>query len=187
MSFEVNRRTFLKRTGQVGGFIATSGTLASLLASCGGNVSTTSPTPGTTRIESQGLKLPGALQWGASTDGGAPYIFRNPANPSQIVGFEFEIADAIAKLMGIRQKLIDTDYAQLEQALQANKFDVIMNGWEITEDRKKTELFSQPYYRYGQQIVVRSKDARFSSKTTDDTMSLTDLVHNQATFLGMRR
>jgi polar amino acid transport system substrate-binding protein len=178
MDFELSRRTFLKRTGQAGGLIAAGGTLESILAACGGNVSTTpaaGTTPGTLKIESKGLKLPGVFQWGATTNGGAPYVFQDPGNPSQIVGFEVEIADAIAKVMGIRQKLVDTDYAQLEQALLANKFDVIMNGWEITDDRKKTELFSQSYYHYGQQIVVRSKDARFSSKTTNDTMSLSDL------------
>jgi polar amino acid transport system substrate-binding protein len=178
MDFELNRRTFLKRAGQAGGLIAAGGTMESILAACGGNISTTpaaGTTPGTKKIESKGLKLPGVFQWGATTNGGAPYVFQDPANPSQIVGFEVEIADAIAKVMGIRQKLVNTDYTQLEQALQANKFDVIMNGWEITEDRKKTELFSQPYYRYGQQIVVRSNDSRFSSKTTNDTVSLTDL------------
>ena len=176
MDFALNRRIFLKHAGQAGSLIAAGGTLASILAACGGNISTTGgTTSGTPQIESKGLKLPGVFQWGSTSNSGAPYVFQDPNNPSQLVGFEFEVADAIVKLMHIRQKQVEADYAQLEQALQANKFDAIMNGWEITEDRKKTELFSQPYYRYGQQIVVRSNDSRFSSKTTNDTMSLADL------------
>ncbi len=63
----------------------------------------------------------------------------------------------------------------MEQALLANKFDMVMNGWEKTGDREKTELFSQAYYRYGQQIVVRVDDSRFAGKTTSDNLDLKDL------------
>jgi polar amino acid transport system substrate-binding protein len=155
MNRELDRRTFLKHTSQAGGLVAASGMLEILLAACGGNVATTpAGTPGTRTIPSKGLKIPGVFQWGSISQAGAPYVFPDPKNPTNLVGFEVEIADAIAKLMGIKQKQVETDYSQLNQALQSGKFDVIMNGWEITEDRKKTEIFSQPYYRYGQQIVM---------------------------------
>jgi ABC-type amino acid transport/signal transduction systems, periplasmic component/domain len=154
------------------------GALEALLAACGGNVPTTTSGSGTattsTKIASKGLMQPGTFQWGATADNGAPYVYLDPKT-GKLTGFELEIADALAKLMGIAQKEIETDYAQLDQALQANSFDAIMNGWEITADRKKTELFSQPYYRNGQQIVVRANDARFANKTAKDTLSLKDL------------
>lgn len=176
MSYEMNRRTLLKRAGQAGGLLTVAGGLEALLAACGGNVgSSTTATPGATKIESKGLKVPGLFQWGSTSNGGAPYVFQDPKNPTKLVGFEVEIATAIATLLGVTEKQVETDYAQLEQALQATKFDAIMNGWEITEDRKKTELFSQAYYRYGQQIVVKANDSRFSSKTATDVLSLTDL------------
>lgn len=177
MSHYIGRRRFLRHMGQAGGLIVAGGTLEPLLAACGGNVSTTTAgaTPGTTRIPSAGLKTPGLLQWGATSAGGAPYVFADPKDPTKLVGFEVEIATAVAALMGITEKQIENDYAQLEQALLANKFDMVMNGWEITPDRQKTELFSDPYYRYGQQIVVRAADTRFSKFTTSSNMSLTDL------------
>ena len=175
----LNRRTFLHCAGQAGAVVAAGGTLQSLLAACGGNVSTTgsgtTPTPGAMVIPSKGLKVPGLFQWGSTSQGGAPYVFQDPNNPQALVGFEVEIADAIAKLMNVKAKQIETDYTQLEQQLKINQFDVIMNGWEITEDRKKTEIFSQSSYHYGQQIVVKADDPRFTSKTTNDTLSLTDL------------
>jgi polar amino acid transport system substrate-binding protein len=178
---ELSRRTFLQRVGQAGGLVAAAGSLEAILAACGGNVSTTSTstgagaTPGAQKIESKGLKVAGLFQWGSTSDGGAPYVFQDPKDPTKLVGFEVEIADALSKLLNVKAKQVETDYAQLEQALQANKFDVVMNGWEITEDRKKTEIFSQPYYRYGQQIVVRGNDSRFSKFTDKDTLSLKDL------------
>jgi polar amino acid transport system substrate-binding protein len=97
MKPEIDRRTFLKRMGQLGGLIAAGGTLESFLAACGGNVSTGStstPTPGVTPIGNAGLKTPGLLQWGATSDGGAPYVFPDPNNPFQLVGFEYEIGQA---------------------------------------------------------------------------------------------
>ncbi len=171
MYFALKRRDFLKRAS---GLIAVGGSLEALLSACGGNIAA-NPAPTSGTIASKGLKVPGLFQWGATSDGGAPYVFQDPNNPTQLVGFELDIANALAKTMGIRQQQVENDYTQLDSALQAGKFDAIMNGWEITEDRKKTEIFSQPYYRYGQQIVVRSNDPRFANKTTNDTLSLTDL------------
>ncbi|HTK11175.1 MAG TPA: ABC transporter substrate-binding protein [Ktedonobacteraceae bacterium] len=177
MDQELDRRTFLRRASQTGGLLVTASSLGALLVACGGNVSTTpsGSTPGAQQIGNQGLKTPGQFQWGATSEGGAPYVFPDPKNPTNLVGFEVDIAAAIAKLLGVTEKQIETDYAQLDQALKAGKFDVIMNGWEITPDREKTELFSQPYYHYGQQIVVKADDSRFASKTAKDTLSLKDL------------
>ncbi len=176
-----NRRTFLKRASQAGGLVAAGGSLEALLAACGGNVSTgtsgTASTPGATVITSKGLMVPGKIQWGSDFTDGAPYVFKDPANPSNLVGFEVEVADAMAKLMGITQHQVETDYSKLEQSLLSNQFDFVMNGWEVTSDRQKTELFSAPYYRYGQQVVVRKDDARFTKFTDTSDISLTDLEH----------
>jgi len=171
MSYEMNRRTVLKRVGQAGGLLSIAGGLETLLAACGGNVSTTTTggtsvaTAGVTPVGTAGLKNPSLLQWGSDYVSGAPYVFQNPANPNgPLIGFEVEIATAIAGLMGIKQKQVEVCYGNLEQALQANQVDFVMNGWEKTADREKTELFSDPYYRYGQQVIVRKDDTRFTGK-----------------------
>ncbi|HVB24977.1 MAG TPA: ABC transporter substrate-binding protein [Ktedonobacteraceae bacterium] len=176
MDSELNRRTFLKRSGQIGGIVAFGGTLEALLAACGGNVTTTTGsgtvTPGTTVIASQGLKEAGLLQWGADYVSGAPYVFKDPSNPNNLVGFEIEIAVAMAALMNIRQTQVEVCYSNLEQALLANQIDMVMNGWEKTSDREKTELFSDPYYRYGQQIIIRANDTRFASTPNPQDVSV---------------
>ncbi len=168
MNLGLDRRTFLKRASQAGGLILAGGTLESILAACGGNVSTTtgsaSPTVGATKVASSGLKQPGNLQWGADYVSGAPYVFKDPSNPNNLIGFEVEIATAMAQLMGgIQQTQVEVCYSNLEQALLGNQVDMVMNGWEKTPDREKTELFSEPYYRYGQQVIVRKNDTRFAN------------------------
>lgn len=178
MSYEMNRRTVLKRVAQAGGLLSVAGGLEALLAACGGNVSTTSggstaATAGVTPVGTAGLKNSALLQWGSDYVSGAPYVFQNPANPNgPLVGFEVEIAAAMASLMGIKAKQVEVCYGNLEQALQANQVDFVMNGWEKTSDREKTELFSDPYYRYGQQVIVRKDDSRFTGKTPTSVKDL---------------
>ena len=174
MNRQIDRRTFLKRAGQAGGLIAVSGTIESLLAACG-NATTTTTATGPTKVASKGLKSPGLLQWGSDYVDGAPYVFQNPSNPGQLFGFEVEIAQAMANLMGIKPVQVEADYGHIEEALSANQFDFIMNGWEITEDRKAKELFSDPYYRYGQQIVVRADDPRFAGLDQNSNVQLAAL------------
>ncbi len=177
MSYELNRRTLLKRAGQAGGLLTVAGGLEALLAACGGNVSTTTggtaATPGVTPIGKAGLKTPTLLQWGSDYVSGAPYVFQDPSNPNgPLIGFEVEIAVAMAGLMGVTQKQVEVTYGNLEQALAANQVDMVMNGWEKTADREKAELFSDPYYRYGQQVIVRKDDSRFTGKTISTVKDL---------------
>jgi len=172
---EFGRRTFMKRAGQAGSLLAVGGALESLLAACGGNVSTTpvAVSPGATTIPNAGLKIPGQMQWGADFNGGGPYVFKDPAHPNgAAIGFEVEIAAAMASLLRVSPVQVQTDYGELEAALMANHFDFIMNGWEKTADREKTELFSDPYYVYSQQIVVRKNDPRFANYNETSNVSL---------------
>ncbi len=174
MTQNVGRRVFLKRAGQAGGLLVAGSSLEALLAACG-NASTGSavtPTPGVTAVANAGLLKPGLLQWGADYVSGAPYVFQDPTNPKNMIGFEVEIAVAMAQLMRISQMQVEVCYANLEQPLLGNQIDMIMNGWEKTPDREKTELFSDPYYRYGQQIIIRVGDTRFAGVNPTDVSVL---------------
>src|SRR5207244_9275834 len=41
------------------------------------------------------------LSWGGDAEGGAPFQFQDPREPSRIIGFEVDIADAIGRVLGI--------------------------------------------------------------------------------------
>jgi polar amino acid transport system substrate-binding protein len=129
-------------------------------------------TPQATKIDQRGLLIPGVLQWGATSSHNAPFLYHSS---NHAAGFEFDIVNAITGLIGITQKQIEVDYSQLAQALQAGQFDVIVNNWTSDPQNSQAELFSQAYYRSGQQIVVRSDDLHFKDKTAADDLSLLDL------------
>ncbi len=93
-----------------------------------------------------------------------PYEFRNEKN--EIVGFDIDLANAIAKKLNRELKIEDMAFDALIPALLAGKIDMIVAGMTITEERKKKVAFSDPYYETGLVWVVRADDDRI--KTPDD-------------------
>lgn len=47
------------------------------------------------------IKKRGSILWGADAEGGAPYAFPDPKDPSKLVGFEVDLAQAIARELGV--------------------------------------------------------------------------------------
>ena len=94
------------------------------------------------------------LTWGAATDGNVPYAF-HPDNTDALVGFEKDIVDAIARRLGRQPKAIRNDWDGLVPGVQAGKYDIAINGIEISDDRAKEVDFSIPYFKCYEQIVVR--------------------------------
>ena len=83
-----------------------------------------------------------------------PMGFRNEAN--EIVGYDVDLAKEVAKRMGVELVLQPIDWAAKEQELNTNQIDCIWNGFTITDERKKNVLFTPPYLRNAQVIVVKS-------------------------------
>lgn len=104
------------------------------------------------------IKERGSIIWGADAEGGAPYIFPDPENPENYIGFEVDLAEAIAKKLGVKAIHKQNAWDGLVPALERGDFDIAMNGIEITDDRKETILFSRPYYVYTEQLVVRQEE-----------------------------
>jgi len=104
------------------------------------------------------IKKRGYLLWGSDAEGGAPYAFPNPKDPSRLIGFEVDIAEAIAKELGVKAKQSQNAWDSLIPALERGDFDMAMNGIEITEQREAKVLFSIPYYIYTEQLVVRKEE-----------------------------
>lgn len=97
------------------------------------------------------------LRWGADSEGGAPFIFPDPKEPSRIIGFEVDIVDALAKELGMQAEFVQNQWDGLIPGLQRGNYDIVVNGLEITEDRKNEINFSEPYYITYEQLTVRKE------------------------------
>ena len=101
------------------------------------------------------IKTRGVLLWGADAEGGAPYVFPHPDKPEELIGFEYDLAEALAAKLGLKAKMVQNQWDQLVPALDRGNFDIALNGLELTEENQQHIAMSRPYFVYAQQIVTR--------------------------------
>jgi polar amino acid transport system substrate-binding protein len=104
----------------------------------------------------------GELRWGADIQGGEPYVFEDPERPGRFTGFEAEIAEALARELGVAARLVQNDWSTLMPSLERGTFDVAMNGIELTDARAERVLFTRPYCSFQEQLVARAGETRVS-------------------------
>ena len=101
------------------------------------------------------VRAHGELAWGGDLQGGEPYVYESPSEPGKIVGFEVDIAEALAKELGVRAKFHQNDWSNLIPSLERGDFDLILNGLEDTPARRSRLRLSRPYFVYGETLAVR--------------------------------
>ena len=84
-----------------------------------------------------------------------PFEYRDGDN---IVGFDVEIAKAIAAKAGKELKIEDMAFDTLIVGLNNKQMDFIAAGMSVTEERKTQVDFSEPYFKSKQMIIVKSDD-----------------------------
>lgn len=75
-----------------------------------------------------------------------------------IVGFDIDFLKAAAKEGGFEVVFKNTAWDGIFAGIEAGKYDAIISSVTITDERKKTMDFSEPYINAGQILVVSKKD-----------------------------
>ena len=73
----------------------------------------------------------------------APWNFTGAGG--KLEGFEIDLANDLCARMKVKCEIVAQDWDGIIPALQAKKYDAIMAGMSITDERKKTIDFSIPY------------------------------------------
>ena len=81
-----------------------------------------------------------------------PMGFRDENN--EIVGFDIDLAKAAGEKMGVDVEFQPIDWDSKELELNSGKIDLIWNGFSITDERKETMEFTQPYLDNKMIIIV---------------------------------
>jgi ABC-type amino acid transport substrate-binding protein len=76
-------------------------------------------------------------------DDSLPYAFTNSSG--QLVGFDVEMAQQLARDLGVGLELIKADRGLFAEGLDPVVCDIIMSGTAVTADRALTVRFSAPY------------------------------------------
>ncbi|MBL6988233.1 MAG: transporter substrate-binding domain-containing protein [Bacteriovoracaceae bacterium] len=84
-----------------------------------------------------------------------PFEMRN--KKGKIVGFDIELAKMMAKGLGVKLEIVNTEWDGIIPALLTGKFDVILSGMTLTQTRNTKVNFSDPYLVVGQSIILNKK------------------------------
>ncbi len=81
-----------------------------------------------------------------------------------LVGSDIDMAKEAAKRLGVDVEFKSIDWAAKEVELKSGKVDAIWNGLTWTKEREKNILFTNPYQKGAQVIVVLSSNKSVSDK-----------------------
>lgn len=123
-------------------FIVLTIVLISILAGCGGTSSNENGNGGTKK---KSIKV-------GTNPNFAPFEYLD--EKGKMVGFDIDLAEALGKAMGVEIEIKNMAFDGLIPALQTGNIDMAITGMTITEERKKSIQFSEPYYKSGLAIVV---------------------------------
>ncbi|OKP95930.1 amino acid ABC transporter substrate-binding protein [Paenibacillus sp. P46E] len=141
-----------------------------LVAACGNNnnnaggknsaaESSAAPTEGAAAPAEQNsleaIKASGKLRIG--TEGTyAPFTFHDASG--KLTGFDVEIAEEVAKRLGVQAEFFETQWDGIFAGMDAKRFDVIFNEVSITDERKVKYDFSEPYIVSKAVLIVGEKN-----------------------------
>ncbi|KMV33870.1 ABC transporter substrate-binding protein [Franconibacter pulveris] len=89
----------------------------------------------------------------ATFDANPPFGSIDPKTHN-IVGYDVDFANALAKSLGVKLELVATNPANRIPLLQSGKADLIVADITITPERAQVVDFSTPYFVTGQQFLV---------------------------------
>ena len=129
---------------------------ASILAACGGQSSTSSSNaPAASAPASSSAAAPAAegKEYKVAMNAQVP-PFESMNSAGQIEGFDVDVMNAIAKEEGFKVTYHQQAWDGIFASLKAGDNDILISGITITDDRKKEMLFSEPYYKITQVVLV---------------------------------
>ncbi len=151
--------------------------ILALLAGCAGAANSSAsadPFPNIKRIQTAKVLRVGT--------GAGYYPFEMIDKKGNMVGFDMDIAQAMAKALGVELKVVDfKDFDAILPALGSGQIDLILAGMTITPERALSVNFSKPYFNSGQSVLVNVKHKDQVKTVTDLDQKGFTIVTEQGT------
>lgn len=96
----------------------------------------------------------GELRVGMS---GAQPPFSVKSKDGRLIGYEVDLANALATAMGVELKIVEKPFGELLSALEAGEVDAVMSGMTMTPQRNLKAAFVGPYVMSGKSILTKDK------------------------------
>lgn len=95
------------------------------------------------------------LTWGSDSQGGAPYVFQDPTDPNRLTGFEVELATMLGERLGRQARPVQGQWDRLLELLARGDFELVINGIEVADEKKRVALLSRPYFVAAEVVTIR--------------------------------
>lgn len=116
----------------------------------------------------EAIKASGKLV--VATEGAYPPF--NFYQGSKLTGFEVELAEAVARKMGLAIEWKALSFDALLAGLKQDRWDMVVASFGITEERARAVTFTQPYYCSGGIIVSRDPAIRSAATLAGKTVAV---------------
>ncbi|MGD1969213.1 MAG: transporter substrate-binding domain-containing protein [Desulfobacterales bacterium] len=94
----------------------------------------------------------------------------------ELMGYEVDLARAMAKAMGVKAELKTMPFAELLPALETGKIDMIISNMTITPGRNLKVAFVGPYFISGKAFLTKTKTIAAADEAEDIDAKNTKLV-----------
>lgn len=106
--------------------------------------------------------------------------FELTSKKGEVIGFDIDIAKRMAKAMNVKLEIVSTAWDGIIPALLTDKFDILIAGMTLTQERNLSVNFAQPYILIGQSVLINKKLA----DTVTSYKDLNDPKYTVASKLG---
>ena len=90
----------------------------------------------------------------------APWTYHDETD--KLVGFDVEIGEKLAEKLGVKANFIEGEWDGLLAGLEAGRYDIMINGVDVTAEREQKYEFSTPYAYNRTAVIVRADDDRIT-------------------------
>ncbi|MGM0216171.1 transporter substrate-binding domain-containing protein [Enterococcus sp. AZ109] len=142
------------------------------LAGCGNSASGSTDSTSTEQSQTENADLDNIIDNNelkiATSAGYAPYEFIDLNNSStEIVGVDMAFGEKIAEKLGVEPVIRDMTFGSILGSLTQGSVDIAIAGMSITEERKESVDFSDPYLKSENRVITLKKNAD-KYKTVED-------------------
>ena len=112
----------------------------------------------------------------------APWTYHD--EDGTLVGFDVEVAQKIAELLGVEAEFIDVEFDGILAGIASGRFDISANGIEYSEDRAEACELSAPYGYIHTALIVRDGDDRINTFEDLNGMKTANTLQSTYAALG---
>ncbi len=94
----------------------------------------------------------------------------------ELMGYEIELARALAEVMDVEVQFVERPFGQLMDALENGEIDAIMSGMTITPQRNRRVAFVGPYLLSGKSVLTKSATIAAAEEAGDIDQSSVRMV-----------